>query len=44
MKGRAIAQAVSRRPGFEPGSGRVGFVVDEVVLGQVLSEYSGFPC
>jgi hypothetical protein len=33
-----------RRPGFEPGSGHVGFVVDEMVLGQVFSEYFGFPC
>jgi hypothetical protein len=31
-------------PGFEPGSGRVGFVVDKVALGQVFSEYFGFPC
>jgi hypothetical protein len=40
---------VSRRlptagPGFEPRSGPVGFVVDEVALGQVFSEYFGFPC
>jgi hypothetical protein len=42
--GRAVAQAVSRwRPGFEPGSGHVGFVVDKVALGQVFSEYFGFP-
>jgi hypothetical protein len=26
-----------RRPGLEPGSGHVGFVVDEVALGQVFS-------
>jgi hypothetical protein len=36
--GRAIAQAVSRRPpsrrpGFEPGSGHVGFLVNKVALG-----------
>jgi hypothetical protein len=31
-------------PGFEPGSGLVGFVVDKVALGQVFSEYFGFPC
>jgi hypothetical protein len=48
LTGRAIAQAVSRllstgRPGFEPGSGNVGFVVDEVALGQVFSEYFDFP-
>jgi hypothetical protein len=27
---------------FEPGSSRVGFVVDKVALGQVFSEYFGF--
>jgi hypothetical protein len=32
------------RPGFEPGSGHVGFVVDKVALGQVFSEYFGSPC
>jgi hypothetical protein len=31
------------RPGFEPRSGYVGFVVDKVALGQVFSEYFGFP-
>jgi hypothetical protein len=31
-----------RRPGFEPCSGHVGFVVDEVPLGQVSSEYFRF--
>jgi hypothetical protein len=46
-QGRAIAQAVSRRlsllrPGFEPRSGRVGLLVDEVALGQVFFEYFGF--
>jgi hypothetical protein len=30
--------------GFEPRSGHVGFMVDEVALGQVFSEYFGFPC
>jgi hypothetical protein len=44
-----IAQAVSRRlptaaPRFDPRSGHVGFVVDKVALGQVSSEYFGFPC
>jgi hypothetical protein len=33
-----------RRAGFEPGSGRVRFVVDKEVLEQVSSEYFGFPC
>jgi hypothetical protein len=31
-------------PGFEPGSGHVGFVVDKVALGQVFSKYCAFPC
>jgi hypothetical protein len=31
-------------PGFEPMSCHVGFVVDKVALGQVFSEYFGFPC
>jgi hypothetical protein len=34
-----MAQAVSlppRRPGFDPGSVHVGFVVDKVALGQVV--------
>jgi hypothetical protein len=31
-------------PGFEPRSGHVGFVVEKVALGQVFSEYFGFPC
>jgi hypothetical protein len=31
-----------RRPGFEPGSGQVGFVVDKVALGKDFSEYFGF--
>jgi hypothetical protein len=48
-EGRAIAQAVSagfprRRLGLEPRWGNVGFVVDKVALGQVFSEYFGFPC
>jgi hypothetical protein len=32
------------RPGFEPGSFRVGFTVDKAALGQVFSYYFGFPC
>jgi hypothetical protein len=39
--GRAIAQAVSR-PGFEPRSGYVGFMVGRVALGQVFSEEFSF--
>jgi hypothetical protein len=33
-----------RRPGFDPKSGHVGFVVDNVTLGQVLSQCFSFPC
>jgi hypothetical protein len=33
-----------RRSAFDPGSGQVGFVVDKVALGQIFSEYLGFPC
>jgi hypothetical protein len=32
-----------RRPGFASGQ-HVGFVVDNATLGQVSSEYFGFPC
>jgi hypothetical protein len=41
--GRAIAQEVSS---WLPAAtaGHVGFVVDKVALGQVFSEYFGFPC
>jgi hypothetical protein len=46
--GRAIAQAVSLRLSHCGGPGsiprHVGFVVDKVALGQVFSEYFGFPC
>jgi hypothetical protein len=47
--GRAIAQAVSRRfptaaARFETWLSHMGFVVDRVTLGQVFSEYFGFPC
>jgi hypothetical protein len=33
-----------RRPAFDPRFGQVVFVVDKVALGQVFSEYFGFPC
>jgi hypothetical protein len=39
-----VAGFPPRRPEFDPGSGQVGFVVDKVALGQVFSEYFGFPC
>jgi hypothetical protein len=32
------------RPEFEPGSSNVGFVVDNMALGQVFSEYFSFLC
>jgi hypothetical protein len=41
---RLVAGFPPRRPGFEPGSGQVGFVVDKVAVEQVFSEYVGFPC
>jgi hypothetical protein len=41
---RLVAGFPPRRPGFEPRSGHVGFVVDKVALGQVFSEYFDFPC
>jgi hypothetical protein len=41
---RLVAGFPPRRPGLDPGCGQVGFVVDKVVLGQVFSEYFGFPC
>jgi hypothetical protein len=39
-----VAGFPPRRPGFDPGSGKVGFVVDKVAMGQVFSKYFGFPC
>jgi hypothetical protein len=41
---RLVAGFPPRRPGFHPGSGQVGFVVDKVAQGQVISEYFAFPC
>jgi hypothetical protein len=46
--GRAVAQRLvagfpPQRPGFASGQ-HVGFVVDKAALGQVFSEYFGFPC
>jgi hypothetical protein len=43
--GRTIAQAVSRwLPTAAARVWQVGFVVDKRALGQVFSEYFGFPC
>jgi hypothetical protein len=42
---RLVAGLSPRRPGFDPGSVHVGFVVDKVALGQVFSpSTSVFPC
>jgi hypothetical protein len=41
---RLVAGFPPRRPGFKPGSTHVGFVVDKLAVGQVSSEYFGFPC
>jgi hypothetical protein len=40
---RLVAGLSLRRPGFDPGSVHVGFVVDKVVLGQVFLRVVGFP-
>jgi hypothetical protein len=47
--GRAIAEAVSRWlptavARVHSRAWQVGFVVDKMALGQVFSEYFGFPC
>jgi hypothetical protein len=44
MLKRLVAGFPPRRLGLDPGSGQVWFVVDKVALGQVFSEYFGFPC
>jgi hypothetical protein len=42
---RLVAGISPRRPGFNPGSVHVGFVVDKVALGQVFPpSTSVFPC
>jgi hypothetical protein len=38
-----VAAFPPRRPGFEPMSGHVEFMVGKVALGQVTSVYFGFP-
>jgi hypothetical protein len=47
--GRAVAQAVSRwlptaAARVRGPAEHVGFVVDKAAMGQVFSEYFGFPC
>jgi hypothetical protein len=49
LEGRGIAQAVSRRLSTAANRVRakvshVEFVMEKVTLGQVFSEYFGFPC
>jgi hypothetical protein len=39
-----LAGFPQRPSGFDPRSGSVGFVVDKLALGKVLSVYFGFPC
>jgi hypothetical protein len=41
---RLVAGFPPWRPGFDPRSGPVRFVVNKVALGQVFSEYFDFPC
>jgi hypothetical protein len=42
---RLAAGLPPRRPGFDPGSVHVGFVVDKMALGQVFPPSSSvFPC
>jgi hypothetical protein len=43
LAAQLIAGFPPRWPGFEPGSAYMRFVVDKVALGQVFSEYFGFP-
>jgi hypothetical protein len=40
---RLVACLPLRRPGFDPGSVHVGFVVEKVALGQVFHRVVGFP-
>jgi hypothetical protein len=40
---RLVAGLSPRRPGFDPGSVHVRFVVDKVALGQVFLRVVGFP-
>jgi hypothetical protein len=40
---RLVAGLPLRRPGFDPGSVHVGFVVSKVALGQVFLRVVGFP-
>jgi hypothetical protein len=45
LKNSQVAALIARRPGFDPGSVHVRFVVDKVALGQDSPpSTSGFPC
>jgi hypothetical protein len=39
-----VAGLLLRKPGIAPGSVHMEFVVAKVALGQVLSQFFGFPC
>jgi hypothetical protein len=41
---RLFAGLSQQSPGFVPGIILVGFVVDRMAVGQVLSEFFGLPC
>jgi hypothetical protein len=41
---QTVADFLTEQPGFDPRSGRVEFVMDKAALGQVSSDYFGFPC
>jgi hypothetical protein len=40
---RSVAGFPQWRPGFEPRSGHVGFMIDKIALGQVFSEVLRLP-
>jgi hypothetical protein len=41
--GRLVAVLTTRRPGFDPRSVHVRFVVDRMGLDRLISKYFGFP-
>jgi hypothetical protein len=43
-EGKRAALAYMTRPGFKTWFRHVGFMVNKVALGQIFSEYFGFPC
>jgi hypothetical protein len=42
--GQLVAGFALWQPWFDPRSGHMAFMVDEVALGQVFSEYLSFVC